>query len=132
MNAAKPQDVLPLVIADIYELAGRFRNIGEEIAAGVGQTQARWQVISAASAEPGTVPQVARRLGATRQKVQRIADALVAENGARFEPTPDHRGSPYLILIPRARQALEQLGKAATASHTKLARKLSTAEIAAI
>ena len=112
-----PHIVLPLIVADIYELAGHFRASGEEIARTIGQTQARWQVMSAASADPRTVPQIARRLGVTRQNVQRIADLLVAENWASFENNPDHRGSPYLMLNKRGRTALEQLTKAAASSH---------------
>ncbi len=94
---------IPLIVADIYELAGRLRDDGEAIARTVGQTQARWQVMSAASADPRTVPQIARRLGVSRQNVQRIADLLVAENWASFEPNPDHKGSPYLVLNARGR-----------------------------
>jgi len=77
MDKRNAASVIPLVIADIYQLAGALRERGERIAGTLGQTQARWQVISAASAAPKTVPQIARRLGVTRQNVQRIADRLV-------------------------------------------------------
>src|SRR5580704_11432256 len=106
---------LPLIVADIYELAGRFRDNGEAIARTVGQTQARWQVMSAASADPRTVPQIARRLGVSRQNVQRIADLLAAEGSAAFEPNPDHRGSPYLVLTSRGSATLARLTAAAAA-----------------
>jgi DNA-binding MarR family transcriptional regulator len=128
----KPQALLPLIIADIYELAGRFRDHGEAIARGQGQTQARWQVMSAASAEPKTVPQIARRLGVSRQNVQRIADLLVAEGWAGFEANPDHRGSPFVVLSRRGRDALERLTKAAAEHHARLARRLASGEFAAI
>src|SRR5689334_12088352 len=107
MIEAKPQALLPLIVADIFELAGRFRDDGEDIARAVGHTQARWQVMSAASAERKTVPQIARRLGVTRQNVQRIADLLVAEDWASFEHNPDHRASPHLVLNRRGRTALD-------------------------
>ena len=123
------QSLLPLIIADVYELAGRFRDHGEGIARTVGQSQARWQVMSAASASPRTVPQIARRLGVTRQNVQRIADALVSEDWASFEPNPDHRGSPHLVLTARGRAALADITKAAKAYHTTLARKLADADV---
>jgi DNA-binding MarR family transcriptional regulator len=129
---AKPTALLPLIVADIYELAGLFRAHGEDIARAVGQTQARWQVMSAASAEPRTVPQIARRLGVTRQNVQRIADLLVAENWAGFETNPDHRGSPYLVLNRRGQAALEQLTRAAASSHARLARRLDGIDVSAL
>jgi DNA-binding MarR family transcriptional regulator len=127
-----PHLVIPLIVADIYELAGRLRGRGDAIAATVGQTQARWQVMSAASADPRTVPQLARRLGVTRQNVQRIADLLVAERSARYETNPDHRGSPYLVLTARGRETLDRLSKAAAIDHSRLARKLSGADVTSI
>lgn len=125
-------DLLPLIVADVFELAGRFRDEGEAIAKQVGQTQARWQVMSAASAEPRTVPQIARRLSVTRQNVQRIADALVKENWAAFDANPDHKGSPYLVLNARGRAALARITKAAGLSNAQLARMLGGADIGAL
>ena len=130
MNAAK--DLIPPIVADVFELAGRFRDDGEKIAATVGQTQARWQVMSAASADPRTVPQIARRLGVSRQNVQRIADLLVAENWAGFEPNPDHKGSPYLVLNARGQDALAKITKAAGQSHAQLARELIGTDVGAL
>jgi DNA-binding MarR family transcriptional regulator len=133
MNAeAKPQALLPIVVADIYELAGRLRERGEAIAQTVGQTQARWQVMSAASEQPHTVPQIARVLGVTRQNVQRIADLLVAEGSAAYQDNPDHRASPHLVLTRRGRSALDRLSKAASGYHARLARKLSPSDVASI
>ena len=127
-----PAALLPLIVADVYELAGRFRASGEAIAATVGQTQARWQVMSAASGAPLTVAQIARRLGVSRQNVQRIADLLVAENSATFEPNPDHRTAPHLVLSARGRSALAEIAKAADARHAKLARRLAGVDVGAI
>jgi DNA-binding MarR family transcriptional regulator len=124
--------LLALIVADVYELAGRFRTEGERIAATVGQTQARWQVMSAASTASLTVAQIARRLGVTRQNVQRIADLLVNEGWATFEPNPDHRGSPNLVLTKRGQTTLAQLGKAAARSHAKLAGRLTGTDIGTI
>jgi DNA-binding MarR family transcriptional regulator len=134
MNAAtaNAQSLVPIVIADVYELAGRFRDCGEAIARTVGQTQARWQVLSAASGAPHSVPQIARVLGVTRQNVQRIADLLVEEGSALYQDNPDHRASPHLVLTRRGRTALEALTKAASGYHARLARKLSSADVVSL
>src|SRR5579883_200244 len=124
--------LVPLIIADLFELAGAFRETGERIARTVGQTQARWQVLSAASAERKTVPQIARCLGVTRQGVQRLADALVADGSATFEPNPDHRASPHLVLTESGRADLRRLTKAAAAYHAAIARRMSGGELAAL
>ena len=131
-TAATSQSSMPIIVARIYEIAGRFREYGEAIAQTVGQTQARWQVMSAASDRPHTVPQIARVLGVTRQNVQRIADLLVAEGSAEYHDNPDHRASPHLILTRRGRAALDQLTETASGYHARLARKLSPSEVASI
>lgn len=133
ITAKNPQALMPIVIADIYELAGRLRGYGEAIAQTVGQTQARWQVMSAAASDrPHTVPQIARVLGVTRQNVQRIADLLVAEGAAEYRDNPDHRASPHLLLTRRGQAALERITKAAGGYHSRIARRLSPADVASL
>ena len=132
MSNAAASSLVPLIVADIYELAGRLRENGETIARKVGQTQARWQVMSVASGQPRTVAQIARRLGVTRQNVQRIADDLVGEGWAGFEPNPDHSSSPFLVLNRRGRTALAEITRAAKAHHATMAAKLTAAELRSI
>jgi DNA-binding MarR family transcriptional regulator len=124
--------LIPLVAADIYELAGAFRRRGERIASGVGQTQARWQVLSAASDHPRTVPQLARILGVSRQNVQRIADLMVNEALATFTDNPDHRTSPHLALTEKGQRTVAGLTRAAGARHGALAPKLRGVDLAAL
>jgi DNA-binding MarR family transcriptional regulator len=124
--------VIPLIVADIYELAGRLRKEGDDVAALIGQTQARWQVMSAASGQPMSVPQIARRLGLTRQAVQRTADLLVGEGLADYAGNPDHRASPHLILTKRGHEALRRLTVAARAGHEALAAKLGALDLPAL
>ena len=132
-SQSSPQALLPIVVADIYELAGRLREYGESIARTVGQTQARWQVMSAAASDrPHTVPQIARVLGVTRQNVQRIADLLVAEGAAEYRDNPDHRASPHLVLTRNGTEALERITKAAGGYHARIARKLSPADVVSL
>jgi DNA-binding MarR family transcriptional regulator len=132
MVAKTKADLIPLVTADIYELAGAFRRRGERIASGVGQTQARWQVLSAASDHPRTVPQLARILGVSRQNVQRIADLLVDEALAAFTDNPDHRTSPHLALTEKGHRTVAGLTRAAGARHDALAAKLKAVDLAAL
>jgi len=132
MARTAQDSLVPLVIADLYELAGAFRRNGAAIARGLGQTQARWQVLSAASGGTSTVPQLARRLGVSRQNVQHIADTLVREDLARFADNPDHRTSPHLVLTEKGRTALAALTRAAHGSHEALASRLKGLPLAAL
>jgi DNA-binding MarR family transcriptional regulator len=125
-------DLVPLLIADIYELAGAFRRRGEEVARDVGQTQARWQVLSAASDVAKTVPQLAHTLGVSRQNVQRIANALVRDRLARFVDNPDHRSSPHVVLSDEGRGTLAGLTRSARSRHRALAARLKEIDLAAL
>lgn len=132
MTTKAKADLVPLVIADVYELAGAFRRRGDRIANGVRQTQARWQVLSAASDRPRTVAQLARVLGVTRQNVQRIGDLLVDEGLARFADNPDHRTSPHLVLTEKGQKTLAGITRAAAERHSVLAAKLREVDLAAL
>ncbi len=124
--------LVPLIVADVFQLAGAFRSRGEAVAKRVGQTQARWQVLSAASAGPQTVPEIARRLGVSRQAVQRLADALVDDGSATFALNAEHRGSPHLVLTLQGRAALAQLSALAAGFHTDLAAQFRTGTLPAL
>ena len=105
------------LVAEVFELAAALRRDGEAIAKLAGQTQARWQVMWIAASGRFSVAMIARRLGITRQSVQRVADAIVAEGLAGFEPNPDHQRSPLLILTPIGQKVLETINQASTESH---------------
>jgi DNA-binding MarR family transcriptional regulator len=109
------------LVAEVFELAGALRRDGEAIAKLAGQTQARWQVMWIAATGRLSVAMIARRLGLTRQSVQRVADEIVAGDLASFEPNPDHQRSPLLILTPAGEKTLD------TINHTSRERNLQHA-----
>ncbi|MFD9519678.1 MarR family winged helix-turn-helix transcriptional regulator [Streptomyces sp. NPDC059979] len=122
---------LALLVADVFEAAGLLRKMGEAIAGAEGQTQARWQLLSVVSEEPLTVARAARRLGIARQGVQRVANDLVREALADFQPNPDHRGSPLLALTPLGRATLQRITTRAEAIHRTMTADIPEADIAA-
>jgi DNA-binding MarR family transcriptional regulator len=97
------------LVAEVFELAGALRRDGEAIAKLAGQTQARWQVMWIAATGRLSVAMIARRLGLARQSVQRVADAIVADGHATFEPNPDHQRSPLLLLTSDGQAVLETI-----------------------
>jgi DNA-binding MarR family transcriptional regulator len=101
--------VYRLLIADVYELAGESRRTSEALAATLGQTVARWHLLSVISDGPRSVAGAARRLGLARQSVQRVADRLVAEGLAVAEPDPADARAPRLALTPAGRRVLDGL-----------------------
>ena len=108
-----------LLIADVYELAGVSRGSSEQIASEQGQTVARWHLMSVLSDQPFTVPAAARRLGLTRQSVQRVADELVDEGMVERSDNPDHQRSPLLALTPEGRDTLRRIVAASDADRSQ-------------
>jgi DNA-binding MarR family transcriptional regulator len=104
-----PSDLINAIAVESYGVSAAFRRHGDILAKKAGQTQARWQVLRVASGGALSVPQIARRLGVTRQHVQRVADALVAESLACFVVNPDHKTSSRLSLTVKGRRALETM-----------------------
>jgi DNA-binding MarR family transcriptional regulator len=134
---SKRQDVVKIaadefarLVADVFQAAGLFRQAGESIAGAEGQTQARWQAMSVVSDRPMTVPQAARRLGITRQAVQRVVNDLVTARLLRLIPNPDHRNSPLLELTEDGRQSLERITTRAYAFNSSFAPAVTAAQLA--
>jgi DNA-binding MarR family transcriptional regulator len=123
-NRAGAAETVPLLVADVFHLAGLFRRQGEEIARLAGRTQAEWQTLSAISDGPRTVPQIARRLGLARQSVQRTADQLESESLVIFVANPDHKKSTLVELTAMGRAALNKINAAAGAFHREVATRV--------
>jgi DNA-binding MarR family transcriptional regulator len=70
-------------------------------------------VLSVLSGGARTVPQVARRLGVTRQSVQRVANLLAAEGLIESVANPDNARSPLFRLSKRGKEVLTAITRAA-------------------
>ena len=112
-------EALALFIADVLELSGLFRQAADGIARQAGLTQTLWYALSVFSAQPLTVSQAARRLGTTRQAVQRSANELFSRGLAAAESNPDHRASPFVVLTPKGQHALAEVSRLAMQSRTQ-------------
>jgi DNA-binding MarR family transcriptional regulator len=88
------------VLLLIFRANGLLLASGDLLSAGEGLTSARWQVMGAlALAErPLTVPQIARRMGITRQSVHATVKRLVADGLVELAPNVDHRRSQLVRL----------------------------------
>ena len=102
-------DAYRLLIADVYELAGRSRSTSEAVAAERGQTAARWHAMSVLFDGRRTVPEIADRLGLARQSVQRVVDELERESLVRFVDNPAHRRSRHVELTAAGRRVADEL-----------------------
>lgn len=111
-----------LLMADVYEVAGLSRRTSEDLAAVVGQTAARWHVLSVLSEEALSVAASARRLGLARQSVQRVVDDLRADGLVRLQPDPADRRAPRVGLTERGREVFAELQASSEQKRTRLLR----------
>ncbi len=107
-----------LLIAEVYELAGRSLQTSEAIARRHGQTAARWHVMSVLADREASVSAIARRLGQARQSVQRVAADLLAAALVQAIPNPDHQRSPLLRLTETGHRLLAALTDDSTRDRT--------------
>ena len=106
--------------SELFAAAGLSRRIGETYAARAGQTQARWQALWTMNVFPMTVPQVARRLGVSRQHILRLTTELVEEGLVELRPNPDHKTSPLIHLTTAGRSTLVAINEAARISNNEV------------
>jgi DNA-binding MarR family transcriptional regulator len=86
------------LIYDVLRLANRLTVAGDALLADLGVTSARWQILGTLGHADAdlTVPQLAERLGQSRQAVQRIVNDLGAAGLVAFETNPAHKRSPFV------------------------------------
>jgi DNA-binding MarR family transcriptional regulator len=88
------------VILSTFRANGLLLAAGDHVAGEEGLTSARWQVLGAIALadRPLTVPQIARRMGLTRQSVHATVKHLLDDGLLALTPNADHRRSPLVRL----------------------------------
>ena len=98
------------LILETFRLNGALLAAGDELVRDLGLTSARWQVLGALAlaGRPLTVAQIGRRMGISRQAVQRLVNDLVREGHLVLEDNPDHRRSRLAALTRQGRNAYDK------------------------
>ena len=121
---------LAAFIADVLELAGLFRGAADAIAREEGQTQSGWYALSVFSGGRLTVSQAARRLGTTRQALQRTTNELLEQGLLTAEANPDHRTAPLIALTEEGVAVLARISRAAMSQRREWFSDLDAADLA--
>ncbi len=100
------------VILTTFRLNGRLMEAAQEFAVEGGITAAWWQVLGGILDEPRTVAGIGRRMGMTRQGVQRVADLLVERGLAEYRPNPAHRRAKLLACTEAGYWAIRRISLA--------------------
>ena len=101
--------LLTEVILTTFRLNGRLMEVAQEFAVEGGLTAAWWQVLGGVLDEPRTVAGIGRRMGMTRQGVQRVADLLVERGLAEYRPNPAHRRAKLLACTEAGYWAIRRI-----------------------
>jgi DNA-binding MarR family transcriptional regulator len=102
-------DVLTDLIVTTFRLNGRLMEVAQHLAAAGGLTAAWWQVLGGILDQPRTVAEIGRRMGMTRQGVQRVADLLVERGLAEYRRNPAHRRASLLACTEAGYWAIRRI-----------------------
>ena len=119
------------MILAAFRVNGLLIAVGDRLAAEHGLTSARWQVLGAIALaqRPLTVPQVARRMGLTRQSVHTTVNRLIADGMAELTPNADHQRSALVGLTERGRATYQAVDRKQAAWVNHLAAGLTRADL---
>jgi DNA-binding MarR family transcriptional regulator len=98
------------LILETFRLNGALLSTGDKLVNHIGLTSARWQVLGPVALEgrPLTVAQIARRMGLSRQAVQRVANDLEAACLTTYQKNPDHKRARLVALTQQGEAAYEK------------------------
>jgi DNA-binding MarR family transcriptional regulator len=93
----------------VFDAQAALLKHGDVANAEFGQTSARWRVLQRIAAGQTSVADIARSTGYSRQGVQRLADALVAEGSARYSADERDRRRQRLELTEPGTATFERM-----------------------
>jgi len=97
------------VVMATFRLHGLLQDVAQQLAAAGEMTAAWWQVLGGVLDEPRSVAEIARRMGMTRQGVQRVAELLVDRGLAEYRPNPAHRRAKLLACTEAGYWAVRRI-----------------------
>ncbi len=99
------------IVLETFRLNGELLEAGNRITHPHGLTSARWQVMGAIdiAGQPLTVSQIARRMGLSRQGVQRIINDLVKLGMVCPKDNVDHVRAPLFSISKAGAEAMEKI-----------------------
>ena len=102
-------ELLTDVVLTTFRLNARLMDVAQELAVAGGLTAAWWQVLGGVLDQPRSVAEIGRRMGMTRQGVQRVADLLVERGLAEYRANPAHRRAKLLACTEAGYWAIRRI-----------------------
>ena len=101
------------IVLSVFRLNGLLLTWGDHFANQAGLTSARWQVLGALNLadDPMTAPQIAERMGVTRQGVQKQLNLLLDDGCIEKRPNRAHKRSPLYVLTDKGTAQFQHIDK---------------------
>lgn len=111
MERSSKASVVTELILETFRLNGQLLEAGDRLTGPLGLTSARWQILGAIETEgrPLTVAQIGRRMGLSRQAVQRIVNDLEGLGFVSMEDNPDHKRAKLVALTSSCIETMSKL-----------------------
>jgi DNA-binding MarR family transcriptional regulator len=129
MRRTKPSEAFTELILEIFRLNGRLLSAGDALTRPAAQTSARWQVLGALDEQARTVADIGRRMGLTRQSVQRTADLLEADGLVSYADNPAHQRAKLAVLTSRGRATLDDITRRQIEWANRIASRLAEKDL---
>ena len=102
------------LILETFRFNGALLAAGNQITKEFGLTSARWQVLGAIeiAEEPITVSQISKKMGLSRQAVQRIVNELVKHEFVCLVVNPSHKRAPLVSLSSKGEHVMKSINNA--------------------
>lgn len=124
-------DALTEIILETFQFNGALLAAGNKLTNPYGLTSARWQVMGAIELEKKalTVSQIARRMGITRQAVQRVVNDLARIDMVALEDNLDHKRAPLVSISKTGKVIMKEINIAQIAWVNDLAKDFEDYEL---
>ena len=112
LRKKSPPEGLHAVVDECIVLADRLRWVAEQIHGDEGRRSARRGILRGlARYGPQTVPQLARARSVSRQNIQPVVSALVAEGLVARTKNPAHSRSPLVAISQRGADLVRRMDR---------------------
>lgn len=111
MNHTEAGSAFTELVLEIFRINGIILAEGDRLTADLGLTSARWQVIGTLEDGALPVPHIARKMGLTRQAVQKTVKILKKDGLVEFQDNPHHKTAKLVALSPEGRRRLNLINE---------------------
>ncbi|TMO57007.1 MarR family winged helix-turn-helix transcriptional regulator [Pseudoalteromonas phenolica] len=131
MNHTPEGTLLTSIILDVFMLNGLLVQEGDNLVKELGLTSARWKVLGALSFSetPLTVSDVARKMGQSRQSVQRLANEMMNEGFLVSFDNPNNKKAKLYSLTDAGAEVFTQAMERQSHWVNKIAEGISESEL---